>query len=218
MFRTTALTAALLTPIPPMRRIIALAAVIGIASSFAPVARAEIITFSGLPGGNNDPFTTYSEVGFQVAPTAGSWTQVLKFGNPMPCISGVTASETIDVTRLTPGLFTFQSIDLEDTSFSSAGVTYTFLGQRNGVTQFSLSGGPIPDGVFTTIPSSNSAPIDLLRVTVSSTSMPLGFAIDLDNIQVTSVSPVPAPPAVVLVGLGAGCVALKRYVGRRATA
>jgi hypothetical protein len=31
-------------------------------------------------------------------------------------------------------------------------------------------------------------------------------------------SPVPAPPAVVLVGLGAGCVALRRYVGRRATA
>jgi hypothetical protein len=29
---------------------------------------------------------------------------------------------------------------------------------------------------------------------------------------------VPAPPAVVLVGLGAGCVALKRYVSRRATA
>jgi hypothetical protein len=33
-----------------------------------------------------------------------------------------------------------------------------------------------------------------------------------------NVTPVPAPPAVVLVGLGAGCVALKRYVGRRATA
>jgi hypothetical protein len=32
-----------------------------------------------------------------------------------------------------------------------------------------------------------------------------------------STSPVPAPPAVVLVGLGAGCVALRRYFGRRAT-
>jgi hypothetical protein len=31
-------------------------------------------------------------------------------------------------------------------------------------------------------------------------------------------SPVPAPPAVVLAGLGAGCVAWRRYVGRRATA
>jgi hypothetical protein len=28
----------------------------------------------------------------------------------------------------------------------------------------------------------------------------------------------PAPSAVVLVGLGAGCVALRRYVGRRVTA
>jgi len=35
----------------------------------------------------------------------------------------------------------------------------------------------------------------------------------------TQTSPVPAPPAVVLVGLGAGCVALRRYVGsRRVTA
>jgi hypothetical protein len=33
-----------------------------------------------------------------------------------------------------------------------------------------------------------------------------------------STSAVPAPPAVVLVGLGAGCVALQRYVGRRVTA
>jgi hypothetical protein len=31
-------------------------------------------------------------------------------------------------------------------------------------------------------------------------------------------STVPAPPAVVLVGLGAGCVALRRYVGHRASA
>jgi hypothetical protein len=37
------------------------------------------------------------------------------------------------------------------------------------------------------------------------------------NFQFTT-SAVPAPPAVVLVGLGAGCVALRRYVGRRATA
>jgi hypothetical protein len=34
----------------------------------------------------------------------------------------------------------------------------------------------------------------------------------------TRTSAVPAPPALVLVGLGAGCVALRRYVGRRATA
>jgi hypothetical protein len=34
----------------------------------------------------------------------------------------------------------------------------------------------------------------------------------------TSTSTVPAPPAVVLVGLGAGCAALRRYVHRRATA
>jgi hypothetical protein len=35
---------------------------------------------------------------------------------------------------------------------------------------------------------------------------------------ISIVTTVPDPPAVVLVGLGAGCVALRRYVGRRATA
>jgi hypothetical protein len=33
-----------------------------------------------------------------------------------------------------------------------------------------------------------------------------------------SVTPVPAPPAILLVGLGAGCVALRRYVQRRVSA
>jgi hypothetical protein len=38
------------------------------------------------------------------------------------------------------------------------------------------------------------------------------------NVNGPSATPVPAPPAVVFVGLGAGCAALRRYVGRRATA
>jgi hypothetical protein len=48
----------------------------------------------------------------------------------------------------------------------------------------------------------------------SSNSVNFRFSGDV----VTSTSPVPAPPAAVLVGLGAGCVVLKRYVHRRATA
>jgi hypothetical protein len=41
---------------------------------------------------------------------------------------------------------------------------------------------------------------------------------EADNVRLTTVTAVPAPPAVVLVGLGAGCIALKRYAGRRAVA
>jgi hypothetical protein len=41
---------------------------------------------------------------------------------------------------------------------------------------------------------------------------------EADNVRLTTFTAVLAPPAVVLVGLGAGCVALRRYVGRRATA
>jgi hypothetical protein len=43
-----------------------------------------------------------------------------------------------------------------------------------------------------------------------------GFSVTYKFLSETS--PVPAPPAVVLAGLGAGCVAWRRYVGRRTTA
>jgi hypothetical protein len=47
---------------------------------------------------------------------------------------------------------------------------------------------------------------------IPGTPVPVTYVIRSD------VSTVPAPPAVVLVGLGAGCVASRRYVGRRVTA
>jgi hypothetical protein len=51
---------------------------------------------------------------------------------------------------------------------------------------------------------------------VAGAAGPVTYVIESD--VPTTTAPVPAPPAVVLVGLGAGCVAVRRYVGRRATA
>ena len=49
-------------------------------------ASATTITFNGLAGANGDPFTTYTESGFTVSPTLGTWFQGQAFGNPVPSI------------------------------------------------------------------------------------------------------------------------------------
>jgi hypothetical protein len=58
--------------------------------------------------------------------------------------------------------------------------------------------------------------ISLSSFPPTSTQDDENISFQIDGTRVTS--PVPAPPAVVLVGLGVGCVVLKRYVHRRATA
>jgi hypothetical protein len=105
--------------------------------------------------------------------------------------------------------------------------TPTFSGFPLGVTDGSY------DRTFdTTLSSSfNSAFVTAHGGTAASAEAALFAALAADeaylNIHTTAVpggeirgflTPVPAPPAVVLVGLGAGCVAAKRYIRRKATA
>jgi hypothetical protein len=79
-----------------------------------------------------------------------------------------------------------------------------FFAQATLDRQFDVSGGPPP-----AIGAESVIGIDSLG------PQPRIFSVGFWDV---SVQPVPAPPAVVLVGLGAGCVALRRFVGRRATA
>jgi hypothetical protein len=44
------------------------------------------IDFSGLPGRQNSPFTSYTESGFTVAPLSGSWLIGQNIGHPRPFI------------------------------------------------------------------------------------------------------------------------------------
>jgi hypothetical protein len=99
----------------------------------------------------------------------------------------------------------------------------------DGVVQRTFDAGPINPGQ--TIGKHLDTPVSLtsgihefrFQITRPATSTDNTAAEQyLDNLHIdggTSVtSSVPAPPALVLVGLGAGCVALRRYVGGRATA
>jgi hypothetical protein len=103
---------------------------------------------------------------------------------------------------------------------SRGGIRYTVLGLRNGVTQFLVTGGPLPFNFSRITSPDSSVVIDMLRVTESTIASDpsLGYY-NVDNVRVTpAAAAVPAPPAILLVGLGAGCAAVKRVWRRRATA
>jgi hypothetical protein len=250
MFRTTALTAALLTPIAhrvaPARRIIALAAVtLGLASS-APPATADIITtladqnvpvgfWGSVPGGFTPTFgqtftaTTNNSVllsmtfsidnhslvsipyrafviGWTGNDLVGTITGSELFSGPPSSVASTMHSQYQLVTQdtgalqLIPGhqyLAAFTTIDQGGTTGAA---NWGFIMGFDA-----YSGGGFAFNNATTLAglSSNWNPNE-------------GFIPDLAF--ELKFATVPAPPAVVLVGLGAGCVALRRYVGRRATA
>jgi hypothetical protein len=93
-------------------------------------ASATTITFGGLNGANEDPFTTYTESGFTVSPTLGTWFQGQLFGNPAPSIfSGpVSGSPATDAVTVTEGgqKFTFSQLDL---AANNGNVNFTFTGR-----------------------------------------------------------------------------------------
>jgi len=89
------------------------AACVAVCAPLAGGASATPITFSGLVG-NGLPFTTYTEGGFTVTPTVGSWFQAL-FGNPGPSIGagGDFHGPGVDSISVTDGgkPFTFSALD-----------------------------------------------------------------------------------------------------------
>jgi hypothetical protein len=239
MFRTMSLTAALLTPIPhrvaPMRRIIALAAVALGLMSAAPGAHADFI---------NPDFQTGDLTGWTSFTTANgtngtSLPNVLSF-NTTGGGASLAAHFRVGQVVFTSGMFAgggiLQSLNVADGNYV---VSLDFAANNTSPTGINAQGGRIAllvDGVvqspsFTSgfiaggqtirthldIPVSLTAGIhefdfQITRNFLASDTTPEQY---LDNIHI---SPVPAPPAVVLLGLGAGCVALQRYVVRRATA
>ena len=105
----------------------------------------------------------------------------------------------------TQNLHTFMAI--YDTNFNPSNLATNYLGDAGG-SSFSTS-------FSITAPASGR--VEVLGMTVGGNAA-IGNNFSANITFTPNTSPVPAPPAVVLVGLGAGCVALRRYVGRRATA
>jgi hypothetical protein len=176
-------------------KLLVVAASFAMSALCAGGATATVITFGGLSGINGSPFTTYTESGFTVSPTLGTWFQGQLFGNPVPSIFsgpqfGSPATDAIGVTE-GGGLFTFGGLRDASTVFSVAGL------------EPGLSG-PF---AFVTIPGEVAA--DLIDTLVVTTSI-LGTSTNIDNIVVTAAVAEPAS-----IGLPAAGLAFVGFFRRR---
>jgi hypothetical protein len=171
-------------------------------------AWATTIDFSGLPGSQDSPFTSYTESGFTVAPLSGSWLVGQNFGHPSPfvffkhpAVGGTTTEAAITVTDADT-TFSFNSIDIYS---SVTPVPYVFTGLLNGQTVFTASGTvPLSYGKFTIVPNPHGKDlIDTLQVTLSTfTKFPVGNSVGIDNIVITAAnSSVPEPTGILIAGL-----------------
>jgi hypothetical protein len=224
MFRTTALTVTL-----------------GLVSATATTARADIVLFSN--GGpvmtNGFLMNTFLEadnfalsgpsqinaIHFWDLETpssfAGSIYYAIYAGGATPgAVLASGTSTTVGRTQVGPsgGGVAFTTLFLDDVTITPAVLPAGnyFLGLHNGPVNTVQSGTfawAENNGTNNPPSSFNQTPPGTGSFVSNGAGNELAF-----NLSGVSTAPVPAPPAVVLVGLGAGCVALRRYVGRRATA
>ena len=201
-----------------MAKLILLASAICVLS-MCGLANATTITFSGLPGPNQNAFTTYTESGFTVTAKGGMPEQGTEFGNPLPSViidAPVFApvNGTVEVTRPSGRDFTFTSMDLASNNGGPS--TFSAEGFLNGSLQYNFTGN-VPSGsssfFFVTETNSlhNTVPINALDITVNHGA---GTTSDnLDNIGVTAVSE-PSTAALLGSGLCIGAVVLRRRIRR----
>jgi hypothetical protein len=199
MFRTTGLTAALL--------------VLGLANP----AMADFITYGAtLSGSAESPPNASPGTGTAIV-QIDTFAHTMRVQISFSGLLGTTLASHIHAATATPGMG----------NATVATQTPTFGGFPQGVTDGSY------DRTFDMSLSSsfNPAFVTAHGGTAASAEAVLFAALAANeaylNIHTSVVpggeirgflTPVPAPPAVVLVGLGAGCVAAKRYIRRRATA
>ncbi len=154
-----------------------------------PVSTSPVtITFDGLSN-NGSAFKGYSQGGFTVSPTSGSWVALTTYGNPLPSIifnrSAAQPTITAAVTITAGGSgFHFQSVDLYS---SITTIPYVFTGLLKSNQVFSVSaeeGNTF--GSFVTVANPNATDtIDTLVITLSNPETPCcPNPVGLDNVVV----------------------------------
>jgi hypothetical protein len=136
----------------------------------AAVTTGTIVTFAGLTI-HEAPFATYTESGFTITSTQGSWEVWTTYGNPEPFIvfdSPAQAPVVNAAITVSAGgeLFSFASVDVYS---SITPIPYVFTGIRNGTTVFTASDiQPNTFGGFATVQNPYSSEnIDTLVITLS---------------------------------------------------
>jgi hypothetical protein len=225
MFRITALTVAQPTPIPnrvaPMRRFIAIAALtLGLVSA-APAARADIITQDLAGTGNSGPELFFIGQSL-VTPAGGPWHDLtFNFFSNVPATTPTAVGTAFLLSQEYLGTPANLSSSTPGYLASSTGIVAGRYVFAPGVTvQPNTTYWVYENAEISSISGNNTVSAFHDYFSGSATSNFAGFS-PSENFRLSGdvvTSAVPAPPAVVLVGLGAGCVVLKRYVHRRATA
>jgi hypothetical protein len=169
----------------------------------AHFASAATIDFNTLGGSNGDAFTTYSENGFTVSVSSGTWNVGTLYGNPVPSIFNPAGTGSVTVVSNTgTGSFTFTGVDLSTAGALSEG--YTLTGTLGGNTVFSTSGSFLLG--FSTYGSGFSADtINSLKIQFSG-----GHDSNIDNIVVNPAAATPEPNSLALLGTGLGLCSLVR--------
>ena len=136
----------------------------------AAVTTGTTITFAGLTI-HEALFATYTESGFTVTPTQGTWEVWTTYGNPEPFIVFDSPAEApvlnASITVTASGeLFSFTSVDVYS---SVTPIPYVFTGIRNGTTVFTASDTqPNTFGGFATVQNPySSESVDTLVITLS---------------------------------------------------
>jgi hypothetical protein len=179
-----------------------------------PAAHAGTVTidFNGLGGADNSVFTTYTEYGFTVADTSGTFRVANaggnNFGDPEPDIY----TDSTGTVTITDGgqPFSFDSFDL---GFFNAGTTaYTVTGILGGVNAFVDSGSASDATRLSFVLVSGFSSDQVTSVTLDLTSSNTNGA-NIDNISVsTGATPEPSSAILLCTGLlGIALVVRKRF-------
>lgn len=187
-----------------------------VAGLMLPAAAHAAITFDGVLS-SGFPGSAYTEGGFTVTATEGTWFEAPIYGNPAPSIfAGPIGSPTVSTIEVTGGSFTFAGLDISSNNGSS---DYSFTGFLGATLVYSLVGAaPVssaPSFGFTSLLSGSTVTMDRLVVTI--TAGQSVTSVNIDNILVTAAPVgVPEPATLALVGfglLGLAAVARRRAAG-----
>jgi len=184
----------------------------------AASASAATISFSDLL--TSGAFTTYTESGFTVSATSGSWESKVDFGNPAPFIWFNREADVPDTTaqiEITQGglPFAFTSADLYS---SLTTIPFVFSGFFDLNPVFTMTG-TVPNtfGNFETVNVASDQLIDTLLITLSNPATPCcPNSVGIDNIVLNiDMEPVPEPTTLLLCSSGLAFVGVRWRVRRR---